>query len=84
LQQLAPGRKTKLIGDVDGDKGLPFPAAIAVLGKTGAEKLLVAGKDPSMVKKDTRRQAIQKHKNSFEIVAREWHDNQTEKWTPPT
>jgi DNA-binding beta-propeller fold protein YncE len=43
LQQLAPGRKTKLIGSVDGDKGVPFPAAIAVLGSTGAEKLLVAG-----------------------------------------
>ena len=32
LQQLAPGRKTKLIGGVEGDKGVPFPAAIAVLG----------------------------------------------------
>jgi YVTN family beta-propeller protein len=42
LQQLAPGRKTKLIGDVDGDKGVPYPAAIAVLGPTGSEKLLVA------------------------------------------
>jgi DNA-binding beta-propeller fold protein YncE len=42
LNQLAPGRKTKLIGGVDGDKGVPFPAAIAVIGATGAEKLLVA------------------------------------------
>jgi DNA-binding beta-propeller fold protein YncE len=42
LQQLAPGRKTKLIGEVDGDKGVPFPAAIAVVGTAGAEKLLVA------------------------------------------
>jgi DNA-binding beta-propeller fold protein YncE len=42
LQQLAPGRKTKLIGEVDGDKGVPFPAAIAVLGSAGSEKLLVA------------------------------------------
>jgi DNA-binding beta-propeller fold protein YncE len=42
LQQLAPGRKTKLIGGEDGDKGVPFPAAIAVLGTAGAEKLLVA------------------------------------------
>ncbi|MGB7548284.1 MAG: phosphoesterase, partial [Terracidiphilus sp.] len=32
LQQLAPGRKTKLIGDVEGDKGVPFPAALAVVG----------------------------------------------------
>ncbi|HUX27997.1 MAG TPA: hypothetical protein VMV39_04385 [Terracidiphilus sp.] len=42
LQQLAPGRKTKLIGDVEGDKGVPFPAAIAVVSAGGAEKLLVA------------------------------------------
>ncbi len=42
LQQLAPGRKTKLVGDVDGDKGLPFPASIAVVGSAGAERLLVA------------------------------------------
>jgi DNA-binding beta-propeller fold protein YncE len=43
LQQLALGRKTKLIGDAEGDKGVPFPAAIAVVGRAGAEKLLVAG-----------------------------------------
>jgi DNA-binding beta-propeller fold protein YncE len=43
LQHLAPGRKTKLVGGVDGDKGMPFPAAIAVVDKAGAEKLLVAG-----------------------------------------
>jgi DNA-binding beta-propeller fold protein YncE len=43
LQQLAPGRKTRLIGDTEGEKGVPFPAAIAVVGAVGAEKLLVAG-----------------------------------------
>jgi DNA-binding beta-propeller fold protein YncE len=32
LEQLARGRKTKLVGDVEGDKGVPFPAAIAVVG----------------------------------------------------
>jgi DNA-binding beta-propeller fold protein YncE len=42
LQQLAAGRKTRLIGETDGDKGIPFPAAIAVLGTAGAETLLVA------------------------------------------
>jgi DNA-binding beta-propeller fold protein YncE len=42
LQQLAPGRKTNLIGDVEGDKGVPYPAAIAVIGAAGAEKLLIA------------------------------------------
>ncbi len=43
LQQLAAGRKTNLIGGKPGDKGVPFPAAIAVVGRAGAEKLLVAG-----------------------------------------
>jgi DNA-binding beta-propeller fold protein YncE len=43
MQQLAQGRKTMLVGGVEGDKGVPFPAAITVLGKPGAEKLLVAG-----------------------------------------
>ena len=42
LQQLAPGRKTLLIDGIEGDKGVPFPAAIAVLGSAGAERLLVA------------------------------------------
>ncbi len=42
LQQLAPGRKTMLIGGIEGDKGIPFPAAIAVVGSAGSEKLLVA------------------------------------------
>jgi DNA-binding beta-propeller fold protein YncE len=42
LQQLAPGRKTRLIDEKEGDKGVPFPAAIAVVGRAGAEKLLVA------------------------------------------
>jgi DNA-binding beta-propeller fold protein YncE len=43
LVQLAPGRKTRLIGETDGDKAVSFPAAIAVTGRAGAEKLLVAG-----------------------------------------
>ena len=42
LQQLAPGRTTRLIDQKDGDKGVPFPAAIGVTWPTGTEKLLVA------------------------------------------
>jgi DNA-binding beta-propeller fold protein YncE len=45
LQQLGAGKKTKLIGDVEGDKGVPFPADIAVVSPTrrgGTERLLVA------------------------------------------
>jgi DNA-binding beta-propeller fold protein YncE len=43
LQQLAAGRKTMLIDGKEGDKGVPFPAAIAVVEEAGAERLLVAG-----------------------------------------
>jgi DNA-binding beta-propeller fold protein YncE len=46
MQQLAPGRKTLLVGGVEGDKGVPFPAAIAVLRGPAEdgnlERLLVA------------------------------------------
>ncbi|MDR3745885.1 MAG: bifunctional YncE family protein/alkaline phosphatase family protein [Acidobacteriaceae bacterium] len=42
LQPLAGSRRTKLIGDVDGAKGVPYPAAIAVLGHADSERLLVA------------------------------------------
>jgi DNA-binding beta-propeller fold protein YncE len=42
LQQLAAGRKTLLIGGMEGDKGIPFPAAIVVLQGGGTEKLLIA------------------------------------------
>jgi YVTN family beta-propeller protein len=42
LQQLAAGRKTTLPAGAESDMGVPYPAAIAVAGPAGAEKLLVA------------------------------------------
>jgi DNA-binding beta-propeller fold protein YncE len=42
MQQLAPGRTTRLVGEREGDKGVPFPAALEIVGAPGAEKLLVA------------------------------------------
>jgi YVTN family beta-propeller protein len=48
LQQLAPGRRTKILGGKGkgkagaGEQGVPFPAAVAVVGAAGAERLLVA------------------------------------------
>ena len=42
LQKLAGTRRTKLIRDGDGTMGVPYPAAIAVVGGAGTEKLLVA------------------------------------------
>ena len=43
LQQLAPGKKTKVRGNGESDKGVPYPAAIALVQeKKGDDKLLVA------------------------------------------
>src|SRR6185437_11052302 len=42
MQQLAPGRITQLPNNSPSNKGVPYPAAIAVIGAAGAEKLLVA------------------------------------------
>jgi len=43
LQQLASGRKTRLIGSAEGEWGVPFPADIAVIGPSDSpERLLVA------------------------------------------
>jgi DNA-binding beta-propeller fold protein YncE len=42
MEQLAPGKTTRLPDGVDTDKGTPYPAAIAVFAQAGREKLLVA------------------------------------------
>ncbi len=39
---LSAGRKTRLPADAASDQGVPYPAAIAVVGDAGHEKLLVA------------------------------------------
>ena len=43
MQQLGPQHVTKLPEGPESHDGIPFPAAIAVMGNAGAEKLLVAG-----------------------------------------
>jgi DNA-binding beta-propeller fold protein YncE len=42
VRQLPPGRKTLLPDGKENDKGIPYPAAISVVGAAGAEMLLVA------------------------------------------
>jgi YVTN family beta-propeller protein len=42
IAPLPPGRKTRLPAGKDSDEGVPYPAAIVVIGETGREKLLVA------------------------------------------
>ncbi len=47
-----------------------------------AKKMLVAGKDPSAVKKENKRKALRASRNTFEAVALEWHEKQKDIWTP--
>lgn len=47
-----------------------------------ARKQLRDGIDPSQAKKDEKHQTKLKSENSFEAVSREWHQNQTSRWTP--
>jgi integrase len=47
-----------------------------------ARKTLAAGNDPSAVKKEAKRLIQLKDKNTFETVAREWHEQQCHKWVP--
>ncbi len=46
-----------------------------------ARKTIAAGQDPSQVKQEAKRQAILKHENTFEAVAREWHTSRDNAWT---
>src|SRR5262249_11546701 len=47
-----------------------------------ARRMLAAGRDPAEAKNEAKRLTIQKHENTFEAVAREWHRNRLAKWTP--
>jgi integrase len=47
-----------------------------------ARKVVATGNDPGEVKKEAKRVLLQKHETTFELVAREWHDNRLSKWTP--
>lgn len=46
-----------------------------------ARKLLAENIDPSQAKKEDKRQTILKCENTFEAIAREWHENQKPGWT---
>lgn len=46
-----------------------------------AKRLLDKGQDPNSVKRERKRQTLERHKNTFEAVAREWHENQLAKWS---
>ncbi|HWL52837.1 MAG TPA: integrase arm-type DNA-binding domain-containing protein [Chthoniobacteraceae bacterium] len=46
------------------------------------KKLLVNGHDPAVQKREEKREAIRKAANTFEALAREWHEKQKDQWTP--
>ena len=56
--------------------------AAARIKRKAARELLDAGKDPSLAKKEQKRQEIMQGRSTFEAVAREWHNKQKDRWTP--
>jgi integrase len=49
-------------------------------GRAQARKILAAGKDPGEAKKEAKRLIVLKSENSFEAVAREWHEHRKHEW----
>ena len=47
-----------------------------------ARKALAAGNDPAEIKREAKRVLTQKYQSTFEVVAREWHENRLSKWSP--
>jgi len=47
-----------------------------------ARRFLSEGNDPNEVKKEAKRLIILNTENSFEAVAREWHENRSHMWSP--
>lgn len=46
-----------------------------------AKKLLLQNIDPSEAKRDVKRLIVRNAANTFEVIAREWHERQLEKWS---
>ena len=55
--------------------------AAARLKRKAARALLDANQDPGLAKKEEKRQQIMRGNNTFEAVAREWHEQQRHRWT---
>jgi integrase len=49
--------------------------------RDSAKRDLLEGRDPSAIRKETKRQMKQSADNSFEKIAREWIENQRDSWT---
>ncbi|GJL85389.1 MAG: hypothetical protein DHS20C02_11640 [Micavibrio sp.] len=46
-----------------------------------AKKLLANGHDPSAVKQEIKQERIQEAGNTFEAIAREWHEHKKHEWS---
>jgi integrase len=46
-----------------------------------AKKLLANGHDPSAVKQEIKQEKIQEQANTFEAIAREWHEHKKQEWS---
>jgi integrase len=46
-----------------------------------AKKLLANGYDPSAVKQEIKQEKIQEQSNTFEAIAREWHEHKKPEWS---
>ncbi len=64
------------------------PAAVSLLDarerRDSARQLLAAGSDPARVRDEQARQARMAAANTFEQVAREWHQTMLAQWQPQT
>jgi hypothetical protein len=47
-----------------------------------ARKVLAAGNDPGEVKKEAKRLMVLNSENTFEAIAREWHEQRRHEWKP--
>jgi hypothetical protein len=50
--------------------------------RSNARKLIANGDDPGAIKQAEKQRARQLSINTFEAVAREWHEKQSVKWVP--
>lgn len=58
------------------------PLASARAQREEARRLLASGVDPSLHRQARRAAEADKHANSFEVVAREWHAKASQNWVP--
>ena len=68
------------VRDAETDKPRPIKGAREL--RDEARALLASGIDPSVARKEAKRDAAGRAANSFEAVAREWHAKQVHTWVP--